>query len=349
MDIEALIRPNIRRLKPYRSARQDYTSGVLLDANENAFGSAVTFDGLELNRYPDPSQKQLRARIANLHNVQPENIFVGVGSDEVIDLLIRISCEPRSESVLILEPTYGVYRVAADVNDVKVNSCLLTDDFQIDLDEVRRKTDASTKLIFCCSPNNPTGNLLRREDILGLCATTSAIVVVDEAYFDFARAESVISAVSQCPNLIVLRTLSKAWGLAAIRLGYAIAHPLIVSYLMKAKAPYNINILTSVEALKALEETTHVQKSVAATIAERDRLIGELEQIRCVKEVFPSDSNFLLVRVTDARGIHQQLARRGVIVRDRSAEPKLANCIRISVGTPEQNDILLTALKELTV
>jgi histidinol-phosphate aminotransferase len=348
MDIEALIRPNIRRLKPYRSARQDYTSGILLDANENAFGSAVTFDGVELNRYPDPSQKQLRSRLAHLNNVQADNIFVGVGSDEVIDLLIRIFCEPRIDSVLILEPTYGVYRVAADVNDVTVNSCLLTDGFQIDLDGVRQKTEATTKLIFCCSPNNPTGNLLLREDILALCATTPAIVVVDEAYFDFAQAESVIGAINQYPNLVVLRTLSKAWGLAAIRLGYAVADPLIVSYLMKAKAPYNINILTSIEALKALEYTTHVDKSVAATIAERRRLVSELKKISCVKEVFSSDSNFLLVRVTDARDIHQKLALRGVIVRDRSSEPKLENCIRISVGTPEQNDILLTFLKELT-
>jgi histidinol-phosphate aminotransferase len=347
MDIEALIRPNIRKLKPYRSARQDYTSGILLDANENAFGSAVTFDGLELNRYPDPSQKQLRSRIAELNGVQSDNIFVGVGSDEVIDLLIRIFCEPRSDSVLILEPTYGVYRVAADVNDVRVNSCLLTDEFQIDPDGVRRTTDADTKVVFCCSPNNPTGNLLRYDDILALCETIPAIVVVDEAYFDFAHAKSAIGAVANYPNLVVLRTLSKAWGLAAIRLGYAVADPLIVSYLMKAKAPYNINILTSVEALKALEQAAHVEKSVAATIAERNRLIGELQEISCVKEVFPSDSNFLLVRVTDARGIHQQLARRGIIVRDRSSEPKLANCIRISVGTPEQNSILLAALKEI--
>jgi histidinol-phosphate aminotransferase len=349
MNIESLIRPNIRKLKPYRSARQDYTSGILLDANENAFGSAVTFDGLELNRYPDPSQKQLRSRIAQLSNVQTENIFVGVGSDEVIDLLIRIFCEPRSDSVLILEPTYGVYRVAADVNDVKVNSCLLTDDFQINLEKVREQTDGSTKLIFLCSPNNPTGNLLRREDILALCAATPAVVVVDEAYFDFAQSESVMSAVDKYPNLVVLRTLSKAWGMAAIRLGYAVADPLIVSYLMKAKAPYNINILTSTEALKALQQKAHVEKSVAATISERGRLIEELQRIGSVKKVFPSDSNFLLVRVTDARGIHQQLALRGIIVRDRSSEPKLANCIRISVGTPEQNDLLLTALKELAL
>ncbi|MBF8294282.1 MAG: Histidinol-phosphate aminotransferase [Bacteroidetes bacterium] len=346
MDIEALIRPNIRRLKPYRSARQDYTSGILLDANENAFGSAVMFDGLELNRYPDPSQKQLRSRIAQLHNVQPENIFVGVGSDEVIDLLIRIFCEPRLDSVVILEPTYGVYRVAADVNDITVNSSLLTDEFQIDPDDVQRTSDANTKLIFCCSPNNPTGNLLRRQDILDLCAVTQAIVVVDEAYVDFAQTESLIGALSQFPNLVVLRTLSKAWGLAAIRLGYALAHPLIVSYLMKAKAPYNINALTSMEALKALERADHVQQSVASTIAERKRLFRELERVACVQRVFPSDANFLLVHVTDARALHQRLAQRGVIVRDRSSEPKLANCIRISVGTPGQNDTLLTALKE---
>jgi histidinol-phosphate aminotransferase len=347
MEIESLIRPNIRKLKPYRSARQDFTSGLLLDANENAFGGAVTFEGLELNRYPDPSQTPLRSRIAQLHEVRAENIFVGVGSDEVIDLLIRIFCEPRADSILILEPTYGVYRVAADVNDVKVNSCLLTDDFQIDVKAVQRKTDETTKLIFCCSPNNPTGNLLRREDILRLCAAAPGIVVVDEAYFDFSQGESVINALDRFPNLVVLRTLSKAWGLAAIRLGFAIANPLIVSYLMKAKAPYNINILTSVEALKALKRTDHVKDTVASTITERKRLASELCDIEYVRQVFPSDSNFLLVRVTDARGIHSKLAARGIIVRDRSSEPKLDNCLRISVGTPAQNTTLLTALREL--
>ena len=348
MDIETLIRPNIRRLKPYRSARQDYTSGILLDANENAFGSAINFDGLELNRYPDPAQMVLRSKLARIQHTQTENIFVGVGSDEVIDLLIRIFCEPRKDSILILEPTYGVYRVAADVNDVTVDSCLLTDSFQIDLGEVRRNVNETTKLIFCCSPNNPTGNLLRREDIIAMCELTSAMVIVDEAYFDYAEAESLIGELSRYPNLIVLRTLSKAWGLAAIRLGYAVAHPLVVSYLLKAKAPYNINILTSAEALKALDNTAHVRSSVISTIAERNRLAGELERILCVETVFRSDANYLLVRVTNARALHQQLAQRGIIVRDRSSEPKLANCIRISVGTPDQNDILLNALKELT-
>jgi histidinol-phosphate aminotransferase len=347
MDVEALIRPNIRSLKPYRSARQDFTSGILLDANENAFGSAIPYDGLELNRYPDPSQAELRAKIARLLGVRADNVFVGVGSDEVIDLLIRIFCEPRTDSILILEPTYGVYRVAADINDVRVNSCLLNDDFQIDLDQVRQKTDGKTKLIFCCSPNNPTGNLLRREDIFALCEATSAVVVVDEAYLDFAQAESIIGALDRYSNLAVLRTLSKAWGLAAIRLGYAIAHRIIISHLMKAKAPYNINILTSAEALKALDQSATMRASVEATIAERSRMIEQLERMESVEAVFHSDANFLLVRVTDARALYHHLAQRRIVVRDRSSEPKLANCIRISIGTPEQNDALLAALKGL--
>ncbi len=347
IDIEALIRPNIRALKPYRSARQDYLSGVLLDANENAFGSAIAFDGLDLNRYPDPFQTSLRSRLAQLHGVQRENLFVGVGSDEVIDLLLRIFCEPQKDAALILEPTYGMYRVAADVNNVRVDSCLLTDNFQIDVEAAIQCTKADTKVIFCCSPNNPTGNLLNRADILILCAQTSAIVIADEAYADFAQSEPLISEVERFPNLVVLRTLSKAWGLAAIRLGYAIAHPQIISYLMKVKSPYNINILTSTEALKALDNTEHVNRSVASVSAERQRLVRALSTFRSVKKVFPSDANFLLVRCTDARSLYRQLAQRGIIVRDRSSEPKLENCLRISVGTPEQNDLLLNALKEL--
>ena len=347
IDIEALIRPNIRALKPYRSARQDYLSGVLLDANENAFGSAITFDGLELNRYPDPFQTALRSRLAQLHRVQLENLFVGVGSDDVIDLLLRIFCEPQKDAALILEPTYGMYRVAADVNNVRVDSCLLTDDFQIDVETVNQCTKVDTKVIFCCSPNNPTGNLLNRADILNLCAQTSSIVVADEAYADFAQSESLIPEVARFPNLVVLRTLSKAWGLAAIRLGFAIAHPQVISYLMKVKSPYNINILTSTEALKALDSTEHVKRSVASVATERQRLVGELSTFRFVKNIFPSDANFLLVRCTDARSLYRKLAERGIIVRDRSSEPKLENCLRISVGTPEQNDLLLNALKEL--
>jgi histidinol-phosphate aminotransferase len=348
MNIESLIRPNIRKLKPYRSARHEHSSGILLDANENAFGSAVSVDGLSLNRYPDPYQRDLRSKIAKLHGVRRDNVFVGVGSDEVIDLLIRVFCEPQSDTVTILEPTYGVYRVAADVNNVGILRCLLNDEFQIDVAAVKHTLDTTTKLVFCCSPNNPTANLLRRKDILDLCSSTNAVIVVDEAYADYAQSPSLISDVRRVSNLVVLRTLSKAWGLAAIRLGYAIAHPTAVSYLMKVKAPYSINILTSTEAMRALENGDHVKDSVTMTVAEREKLRARLEQLPFVKRVFPSDANFLLVRFTSARAVYDFLAQRGIIVRDRSTQPKLDGCLRISVGTPRQNEMLLNSLREMS-
>ena len=347
-NIEDLIRPNIRQLKPYRSARHDFASGILLDANENAFGSAVSVDGLSLNRYPDPYQRDLRAALANLNDVSPEHVFAGVGSDEVIDLLIRIFCEPQSDSIVVLEPTYGVYRVAADVNNVRVVSCLLGDGFQVDVDAVRSHMTGAAKIVFCCSPNNPTGNLLRRDDILALCQSAEAIVVVDEAYADFAKSPSLAADVAANPNLVILRTLSKAWGLAAIRLGYAVAHPLVISYLLKVKAPYSINILSSTEALRALENKEYVRRVVASTIAERERLRSALATLPRVQRVFPSDSNFLLVQFKHARAVYEALAQRGIIVRDRSTEPGLTECLRISVGTPEQNDTLLTALRSIS-
>ena len=347
-NIEDLIRPNIRQLKPYRSARHDFASGILLDANENAFGSAVSVDGLSLNRYPDPYQRDLRAALANLNDVSPEHVFAGVGSDEVIDLLIRIFCEPQSDSIVVLEPTYGVYRVAADVNNVRVVSCLLGDDFQVDVDAVRSHMTGAAKIVFCCSPNNPTGNLLRRDDILALCQSAEAIVVVDEAYADFAKSPSLAADIAANPNLVILRTLSKAWGLAAIRLGYAVAHPLVISYLLKVKAPYSINILSSTEALRALENKEYVRRVVASTIAERERLRSALATLPRVQRVFPSDANFLLVQFKHARAVYEALAQRGIIVRDRSTEPGLTECLRISVGTPEQNDTLLTALRSIS-
>ncbi|MBI3579462.1 MAG: histidinol-phosphate transaminase [Ignavibacteriales bacterium] len=347
MNIETLIRSNIKSLKPYRSARQDYSSGILLDANENSFGSAIAFDGVSLNRYPDPFQAELRTKLAALHGVQTENVFVGVGSDEVIDLLIRLFCEPVSDAVLIIEPTYGMYRVAAAINNVPVRSCLLNDNFQIDLAAVSRSLIPNTKMIFCCSPNNPTANLLRAADILQLCKETQAIVVVDEAYFDFADGVSLSSLVNDIPNLIVLKTLSKAWGLAGIRLGYGIAHPTVISYLMKIKPPYNINALTSIEALKALDNFDLVKQRIKAIVTERKRLAAALSTVSYVQTVFPSDANFLLVRCENATSVYRSLAQRNVIVRDRSTEPTLENCLRITVGTPEQNDILIKTMKEL--
>jgi histidinol-phosphate aminotransferase len=346
MDLESLIRPAIRALKPYHSARQDFLSGVLLDANENSFGSAVTMDGLSLNRYPDPYQRELREALADLNEVAETNVFVGVGSDEVIDLLVRIFCQPERDSLILLEPTYGMYRVAASLQEVEIRSCLLTEEFQIDLKSVKHAVGKDTKLIFCCSPNNPTSNLLNSGDILALC-NFGPIIIVDEAYADFATGESLGKQVASHPNLVVMRTLSKAWGLAGIRLGYCIADPVIVSYLMKIKLPYNINALTSNAALQALRKADEVRRRAAVIIQEREWLSSELGTFPCIERVYPSDANFLLVRYRRANALYQSLVSRGIIVRNRSSEPRLENCLRITVGTRKENETLLRALREI--
>jgi histidinol-phosphate aminotransferase len=348
MDIDQLVRENIRVLKPYHSARQDYLSGVLLDANENAFGSVVNVDNVTLHRYPDPFQREIRSVLAKMNGVESENIFIGVGSDEVIDLLMRIFCEPKKDSVLVLEPTYGMYRVAASIQDVEVKSCLLTEDFQINVASVRKAIDATAKLIFCCSPNNPTANLLRREDILNLCSL-GAMVVVDEAYIDFADAISLSSSVLSISNLIVMRTLSKAWGLAGIRLGYCMADTKVISYFMKVKAPYNINALTSKLAFEALQKVDEVKKTIQAIIQERTWLIKQLQELKCVIHVYPSDANFVVARCSDANVLYRFLADRNIIVRNRSTEPRLENCLRITVGTHPENELLIQAMKEYCI
>jgi histidinol-phosphate aminotransferase len=345
MNIESLIRENIRALKPYHSARQDFLSGILLDANENSFGSTFAVDDIPLNRYPDPYQRELRTLIADLNNVVPENIFVGVGSDEVIDLLMRVFCEPKHDSVILLEPTYGMYRVAASIQDVQIRSCLLTDKFQVDLDAVKKTIDATTKLIFCCSPNNPTANLLRSEDILALC-NLGAIVVVDEAYVDFAQSKSMATQVLSHQNLVVLRTLSKAWGLAGIRLGYCVADPVVISFMIKVKAPYNINALTSRAALQALRKGEEVRRTINAIVEERTWLSTNFSAIPCIEQVFPSDANFILVRCKNAAALYEYLVSKEIIVRNRSTEPLLQNCLRITVGTRQENEQLIRAMKE---
>ncbi|MEX2115970.1 MAG: histidinol-phosphate transaminase [Bacteroidota bacterium] len=343
---EQLVRANIRDLTPYRSARQDHAAGILLDANENSFGSVVSINGVSLNRYPDPNQIRLRKAFAALNGVGEDWIFAGVGSDEIIDLLIRLFCTPAKDSVLIIEPTYGMYGVSAAINEVGLMSSLLTRDFQIDLQDVLSKA-SKAKIIFCCSPNNPTANLLRAADIRTLCEQTEAMVVVDEAYIDFAGGSSVAAFSRDTRNLIVLRTLSKAWGLAAIRLGYCIADPAVITYLMKIKPPYNINTLTSNAALKALALESEMRETVRKILRERDRLAAGLKAISSVVSVYDSDANFLLVRCRNARGLRDRLAAKGIILRDRSADPLLDNCLRVTVGTPQQNDALLTAITEM--
>jgi len=346
--IDRLIRPHFKDFQPYRSARSEtQTAKVFLDANELSLGSPVSFEGIDLNRYPDPAQSLLRETFARRLNISPERIFCGVGSDEIIDLLIRLFCEPGKDEVLILEPTYGVYRVQSDVNAVQASAVALDSSFQIDMKQTLDTMTPETKILFCCSPNNPTGNLLRISDILELVSHAKGIVVVDEAYVDFAdSAIQLVSLVDRYENLVVLRTLSKAWGLAGIRLGYCVAHPEIVSYLLRIKAPYSINAVTSKLALTALQKTEFFSSSVATVKRERTRMVEALRKVDGVQTIHPSDANFLLVEFLDAGKVFDALSRQGIIVRKRN-EARLHNCLRMTIGTPEENDFLLRTLMRM--
>lgn len=347
--ITKLIRNNILKLKPYTSARDLYSNGILLDANENSFGSTFQeFEELHLNRYPDPHQVDLRNAVSKLLNVKANKLFFGVGSDEIIDLLIRIFCEPKEDQVMLLEPTYGMYKVTCDINNVETVSPLLTDSFQIDFGEVEKYYSAKVKIIFVCSPNNPTGNLLNKNDILRLCKTYNSIVVVDEAYIDFAEpSASLINEVNHYRNLVVMRTFSKAWGLAGVRLGFCAADEEIISYLFKVKAPYNINALTRYAVLKSITNEKKKESAVSAIVNERLHVETELKNISAIKNVYPSDANYLLIRLPQAKEIQKNLAEKGIIIRDRSSQPKLEDCLRITIGTKEENDALLSELKNL--
>jgi len=347
--ITKLIRNNILKLKPYTSARDLYSNGILLDANENSFGSTFQeFEELHLNRYPDPHQVDLRNAVSKLLNVKANKLFFGVGSDEIIDLLIRIFCEPKEDQVMMLEPTYGLYKVACDINNVETVSPLLTDSFQIDFSEVGKYYSSKVKIIFVCSPNNPTGNLLNKNDILQLCKTYNSLVVVDEAYIDFAEpSASLINEVNHYRNLVVMRTFSKAWGLAGVRLGFCAADEEIISYLFKVKAPYNINALTRYAVLKSITNEKKKESVVSAIVNERLHVETELKNISAIKNVYPSDANYLLIRLPQAKEIQKNLAEKGIIIRDRSSQPKLEDCLRITIGTKEENDALLSELKNL--
>ncbi len=344
--IEQLVRKHLRSFSPYTSARSEVKQAeVFLDANELSLGSPVSVDGIQLNRYPDPFQEELRSKLAKRLGMKTENVFVGAGSDEVIDLLVRLFCEP-SDKVMVMDPTYGVYRVAATINGNHVVEVPLNSEFQIDVQKVLASSANGVKLIFLCSPNNPTGNLIRRKDIQAVCQAVNAIVVVDQAYLEFADASGDVSdEVKGFPNLVVLRTLSKAWGLAGIRLGYCIADLRVVSYLLQIKAPYNIDAVTSRLAIEALEKVDFLTESEEKVKEQRERLRNDLRALSIVRKVYPSEANFLLVEFTDAPNVYRQLATRGIIVRRRS-ESRLAQCLRITVGTSEENTRLLSALKE---
>jgi len=345
MNINSLVRPNIRKLKPYSSARSLYQSGVFFDANENAFGSAVGIpDCRDINRYPDPYSVDLRKALSEYLDTEKKNVFVGNGSDEVIDLLIRIFVNPN-EAIAVMEPTYGMYRVAAETAGVEVVSYSLDKKFQIDLASLWKNLNSNIKIIFLCSPNNPTGNLMRIESIREICTRFSGIVVVDEAYVEFASAPSLIKEIRDLKNLIVIRTLSKAWGLAGLRVGYAVANEEIIEYLDKVKPPYNINRVSSALATRALQNKNAMIRMRKTALEERTKLAQELEALGFI--VFPSEGNFLLVKYPGISKIAKDLAKKdGLIIRDFGNRPMLDDCVRITVGTPEQNVLLMNALKK---
>lgn len=339
MNIESLVRPNIKALKPYSSARSEFKgkAEVFIDANENPFETG-------LNRYPDPLQRKLKAEISKIKQIPIENIFLGNGSDEVIDLVIRIFCEPRVDQILTLPPTYGMYKVSAGIADVGVKEVLLTPDYQPRITETLAAVDEQTKILFLCSPNNPTANDLEPERIEALLDQFPGIVVVDEAYIDFSKQKSFMHQIEKYPNLIVMQTFSKAWGLAGIRLGMAFAHMDVIQYFNKVKPPYNVNQLTQGAALEALENAATQSEWVSTLLTERATLSKALDQFSFVHKVHPSDANFIMVQVEKPTELYQFLVQRGIIVRDRSTVPLCDGCLRFTVGRPDENQQLLAAL-----
>lgn len=340
-DLKELTRPNIWNLEPYSSARDEYKgveASIFLDANENPYNAPN-------NRYPDPLQKDLKKRIAPIKNVRVPQIFLGNGSDEAIDLLFRVFCRPKVDNVVAIAPTYGMYQVCADVNDVEYRKVLLDDQFQFKASGLLAVADENTKLIFLCSPNNPTGNNLNRQEIIILLEQFQGLVVVDEAYIDFSDEPSFLSQLDRYPNLIVLQTFSKAWGCAAIRLGMAFASEEIISLMNKVKYPYNINRLTQQEAIDMVGRYYRVQEWVESLLGERKRLMDEFAKLPCCKYIYPTNANFFLVKVGEARRLYAYLVDKGIIVRNRTNVVLCRHCLRITVGTRPENDMLLEALK----
>ena len=340
INIENIVRPNILELKPYSSARNEFTGkkGIFLDANENPYG--------ELNRYPDPSQTELKQRLAELKGVGYKNIFVGNGSDEVIDLAFRIFCSPGFDKALTFSPTYGIYEVSAAINNVELLNLPLNEEFQIDLENLEPHfKDDSIKLMFICSPNNPSGNLMNKNDIEFILSNFNGIVIIDEAYIDFAKEDSLISLTKQYNNLIVSQTFSKAWGLAAARVGTAYTNEEIIRLYNKVKPPYNVSKINQQAAIDALANVCSYEENLNTILDEKKRLKTELQTINLVKKIYPSDANFFLLEVDDANQIYALLINQQIITRNRTTQ--ITNCIRISVGTPEENNELINALKNL--
>lgn len=335
------IRKNILALEPYSTARDEFKGGnisVWLDANESPYNNGV-------NRYPDPHQKALKEKISTLFNIPAESIFVGgAGSDEAIDVIYRIFCRPAIDNVIAIAPSYGVYKVSADINDINLREVLLNDDFSLPVDRILEAADSHTKIVWICSPNNPTGNAFPKESILELADRFDGMVVVDEAYGDFSDKGSLLQDISSHPNIIVLRTFSKAWGMAGMRAGMAFAVPEVIAYFDRVKYPYNMSVIIQQELLRRIDEGT--QNHIPEIISERNKLADSLAPLECIKAVYPSDANFILVKVDNADEMYDYLVENGVIVRNRSRMPLCDGALRITIGTPEENVRTLQLFKD---
>lgn len=350
-DLEKLVRENIKQLIPYSSARDEFKGDakIFLDANENSLGSPLIkylpAGQAGYNRYPDPLQKKVKEKLSKIKGIHVKNLFLGNGSDECIDILLRTFCEPGIDNMIICPPTYGMYEVCANINNVQVKKINLTPGFQLNLPAISEAIDDNTKMIFLCSPNNPTGNSLIREEVEAILNNYFGLVVIDEAYINFSRQKSFIGELADYPNLVILQTLSKAWGLAALRVGLAIASEDIIAIMNKIKPPYNINQASQELALQALEEIEQVNEMIIEIVKERKELEKLLAALPIVKKVYPSDANFLLVKVSDAKGIYHYLLSEGIVVRDRSRVELCEGCLRITVGTANENQRLISSLK----
>lgn len=341
MDLSKLVRPNIFALKPYSCARDEFKgeASVYLDANENPMNAPY-------NRYPDPMQWELKDKIAKLKRVQPEQIMLGNGSDEPIDLAVRIFCEPKLDNIVAIDPSYGMYQVCADVNNVKYRKVLLNEDYTLNAERVLAACDANTKIVFLCSPNNPTGNLLNRSEMLKVVNGFEGIVVIDEAYVDFSSEASWLADLDKYTNIIVLQTFSKAWGLASVRCGMAFASPEIISFFNKVKYPYNINKLTQDFVSEHLDQVERKNEWVKMLLEQRSLLCKQLQALPFVERIYPTDSNFLLVKVLDANAVYNYLVDKGIIVRNRNTVSLCLGCLRITVGTKEENEVLMEELRK---
>ncbi|MCC8154301.1 MAG: histidinol-phosphate transaminase [Tannerellaceae bacterium] len=343
-EVKDLVRPCIRNMKPYSSARDEFQgeASVFLDANENPYNKPY-------NRYPDPLQRQLKKRISEIKGVDPASIFLGNGSDEAIDLIIRAFCEPATDNILSIDPSYGMYEVAANVNNVPFRKVKLDKNFDLDAGKLLQEVDENTKVISLCSPNNPSGNNLNRQQIHKVLDQFQGIVVIDEAYIDFSSLPSFTTELRRYPHLVILQTLSKAWGAAAIRLGMAFASPEIIGILNKIKYPYNVSQPSQEKALEILSDTAPFKKQVARILSERNTLESTMHQIPCVEDIYPSDANFILIKVADANATYDFLVKEGIIVRNRTNVTLCEDCLRITIGTPKENNKLIEALNKMPV